>query len=86
MQNKTTPYEALSEPLSQSMRAFECACDNLMLKKMRSQLSESEHFGPIAAYVIARECEIKCVRMILTGKQHKLPESILRESLREAYV
>ena len=86
MQNKTTPYEALSEPLSQSMRAFECACDNLMLKKMRSQLSESEHFGPIAAYVIARECEIKCVRMILTGQQHKLPESILRESLREAYV
>ena len=83
---KNTPYEALSASLSAGMSAFECACDNLLIRQIRPQLSESMTLGPLAAYVIARESEIKCVRLLLTGKANALPEALLRESLRESYV
>ena len=68
------------------MSAFECACDDLMTRRMRNQRSEISGLGPLAAYVIARGNEIKCVRMLLTGKQNHLPEDLLRENLRESYV
>lgn len=81
-----TPYASLSPALSRSMSAFECACDDLMIERIRPQLSETEKPGPLAAYVIARETEIKCVRLLLSGKLNGLPEELLRESLRNSYV
>lgn len=81
-----TPYASLAPALSRSMSAFECACDDLMIERIRPQLYESEKPGPLAAYVIARENEIKCVRLLLSGKQNGLPEDVLRESLRNSYV
>ena len=83
---KNTPWEDLSASLSAGMSAFECACDNLLIRRIRPQLTESLTLGPVAAYVIARESEIKCVRMLLTGKANHLPEALLRENLRESYV
>ena len=38
------------------------------------------------AYVIARENEIKTVRIILTGRQNDLPDDAIRERIREMYV
>ena len=81
-----TPYEPLAASLQKGMSAFECACDDLMTRRMRNQRSEISGLGPLAAYVIARGNEIKCVRMLLTGKQNHLPEDLLRENLRESYV
>ena len=81
-----TPYASLSAPLGRSMSALECACDDLLTERIRPQLFESEKPGPLIAYVIARENEIKCVRLLLSGKQNGLPEEILRESLRNSYV
>lgn len=83
---QNTPFESLAPALLTSMSAFECACDNMMIRRMRSQRFEIMGLGPLAAYVIARENEIKCVRLLLTGKQNRLPEELLRESLRESYV
>ena len=82
----STPYRELAEPLKESMGAFECACDNLLLARIRPQRFESEKPGPLAAYVIARECEIKSVRLLLSGKLNNLPEALLRENLRDTYV
>ena len=42
--------------------------------------------GPVIAYVIARQNEIKTVRIILTGKQNDLPDDSIRERVREMYV
>ena len=42
--------------------------------------------GPLVAYVLARENEIKTVRIILTGKRSGLPEEFIRERAREMYV
>ena len=83
---RNTPYGELSEPLTHSMSAFECACDNLMIRRIKPQLSESLRLGPLAAYVIARENELKSVRLLLSGKKNGLPQELLAESVRETYV
>ena len=82
---KTTPYESLAASLSRSMSAFECACDNLMIERILPQKSEALQLGPLAAYVIARETEIKSVRLLLTGLQNGLPRERIQESLRVCY-
>ncbi|MBO4837918.1 MAG: V-type ATPase subunit [Lachnospiraceae bacterium] len=82
---KGTPYSALADSLSRSMSAFECACDDLMIDRILPQKSEALSLGPLAAYVIARETEIKSVRLLLTGLQNGLPREQIRESLRQCY-
>ena len=40
----------------------------------------------VIAYVIARQNEIKTVRIILSGKQNELPDDSIRERVRKMYV
>ena len=40
----------------------------------------------MVAYQLARENEIKTVRIILTGKQNEFPDEAIRERVREMYV
>nr|MBQ6242921.1 V-type ATPase subunit [Lachnospiraceae bacterium] len=82
---KNTPYASLADALSRSMSAFECACDDLMIDRILPQKGEVIQMGPLAAYVIARETEIKSVRLLLTGLQNGLPREQIRESLRQCY-
>ena len=42
--------------------------------------------GPGLGYLIARENEIKTVRIILTGKQNGFSDDAVRERIREMYV
>ena len=42
--------------------------------------------GPVIAWSIAREMEIKTVRIILTGKANGLTDEAIRERMRETYV
>ena len=41
--------------------------------------------GPVLRYMLAREQEAKIVRLIMTGKVNRLPDSMLRERVRELY-
>jgi V/A-type H+-transporting ATPase subunit C len=45
-----------------------------------------KNISPLAAYILARENEIKSVRILLSGKINDLPEDSIRERLREMYV
>jgi V/A-type H+-transporting ATPase subunit C len=56
------------------------------METIRPQLYNSFSLGPLVAYVLARENEIKTVRIILTGKRSGLPEEFIRERAREMYV
>lgn len=81
-----TSYSQGAEVLRQSMSAFERWCDNRIIETMKSQKYEAFTLGPIVAYVIARQNEIRTVRMVLSGKQNQLPEESIRERIREMYV
>ncbi|MCC8059797.1 MAG: V-type ATPase subunit [Clostridiales bacterium] len=82
----TTDYADAAEALRRSISAFERWCDNLLIRRIRAQKWEPFGVGPLAAYILARENEIKSVRIILYGKQNALPGEWIRERIRETYV
>ena len=81
-----TDYADAAEALKESPAAFERWCDNLIIRHMKPQKSNPFTIGPLAAYILARQNEIKCVRMVLSGKLNGLPDEMIRERLREMYV
>ena len=81
-----TPYSGGAAALSDSSSAFERWCDNRIIEAIRPQKYNSFTIGPLVAYVLARQNEIKTVRIILTGKLNHLPDDAIRERVREMYV
>lgn len=82
----TTAYSDAVSALAQSPSAFERWCDNLIIAYIRPQQFQPFGIGPLAAYILGRENEIKTVRIILSGKRNDLPEQSIRERVREMYV
>ncbi len=81
-----TAYSDAVQALKESPSSFERWCDNLIIKHIRPQKYNSFTLSPIAAYILARENEIKSVRILLSGKLNDLPEESIQERLREMYV
>lgn len=79
-------YEEAAEALKESPSAFERWCDNRIIHTIQPQKYNPFSVGPLVAYVIARENEIKTVRIILTCKQNGLSDDSIRERVREMYV
>ncbi|MEM1484051.1 V-type ATPase subunit [Oscillospiraceae bacterium PP1C4] len=82
----STDYAAAVTALQQSPSAFERWCDNVIIEYIRPQQFQAFGIGPLAAYILGRENEIKSVRIILSGKLNELPEASIRERVREMYV
>ncbi len=80
-----TAYADGAAEFNKSMSAFERWCDNLMIDRMKVQKWNPFGIDPLAAYVLARENEMKSVRIILSGKLNDLPKDALRERIRETY-
>ncbi len=81
-----TEYAGAVEALNESPSAFERWSDNLIMEKIRPQIYNPFTIGPLAAYILARENEIKTVRIILSGKLNDLAVESIRERLRDMYV
>jgi V/A-type H+/Na+-transporting ATPase subunit C len=83
---ESTVYSDAVAAIKESPSAFERWCDNLIIKHIQPQKYNPFTLSPIAAYILARENEIKSVRIVLSGKLNDLPEESIRERLREMYV
>ncbi|MCU6762767.1 V-type sodium pump subunit C [uncultured Roseburia sp.] len=83
---ESSGYGKAAEALKVSPSAFERWCDNYLIEMLKPQKFESFSAGPIVAYIIARENEIKTVGIILSGKRNSLPETFITERIREMYV
>lgn len=81
-----TAYAEGAEALADSPSAFERWCDNRIIQTISPQKYNAFTIGPVIAYVIARQNEIKTVRIILSGKLNELPDDSIRERVREMYV
>lgn len=79
-------YKDAADALKESPSAFERWCDNYLMEMLRSQKYEMFTVGPIVAYVLARENEIKTVGIILSGKLNGLSDESIRERIRVMYV
>jgi V/A-type H+-transporting ATPase subunit C len=81
-----TDYAGAVPELKKSQAAFERWCDNVLLRAIRPQIHNPFGLGPLAAFALARESEIKTVRLILAGKRNGLAADTIRERVRETYV
>lgn len=81
-----TDYAGGAAALAESPSAFERWCDNRIIEIIRPQKYKAFSIGPVVAYAIARENEIKTVRIILSGKANGLSDDSIRERVREMYV
>jgi len=81
-----TIYAKGAQMLTEAPAIFECWCDNQVVRMIRPQLHNPFSIGPLMAYLLARENEIKTVRIILSGKFNELSEASIRERVREMYV
>ena len=79
-------YAEAAEAIKESPSAFERWCDNRIIETIKPQKTNPFSVGPLVAYVIARQNEIKTVRIILTCKQNGLSDDSIRERVREMYV
>jgi len=83
---ESTKYEEAVPVLKESPSALERWCDNLIIEAIRPEIHNPFGLGPLAAYILARENEIKTVRIVLSGKKNGLPEESIRGRVREMYV
>ena len=74
------------EALEKSASSFEKYCDDKMLGIIRKAKMTIFGLSPLAAYFIAKETEIKDLRIILSAKQSFVSSDIIRERMRETYV
>ena len=86
VQSIGTAYAEGADALAESPSAFERWCDNRIIQTISPEKYHAFTIGPVIAYVIARQNEIKTVRIILSGKQNELPDDSIRERVREMYV
>ena len=65
---------------------MEKMCDDRLMRYIKD--AKYVPFGPeaAAAFLLAKESEIKNLRMILTGKIAGTPKEVISERLRETYV
>ena len=78
-------YSQAVSALKISKSVFECWCDNKIVEDIKSQKYDSFSIGPIIAYVIARENEIKTVKIILSGKINGFDNEFIKERVRVMY-
>ena len=79
-------FREAGEALKESPSAFERWCDNKLIQTIRPEKTNSVSMGPVIAYYLARQNEIKTVRIILTAKANGFSEEATRERVRDMYV
>ena len=68
-----------------NISALEKERDNTLIELAAKGKPENESIAPVIGYLLAREQEAKCIRLILTAKRNGLEDAIITERLRELY-
>ena len=81
-----TSYAQGAAMFKESTSAFEKWCDDLLMECVGQAKYTAFGIDPIVAYYVARDAEIKTVRIILSAKINNLPADVIRERVRTLYV
>lgn len=68
-----------------NISALEKERDDTLIALAGKGKAEFDSIAPVIGYLLAREQEAKCVRLILTAKRNGLEDAIITERLRELY-
>ena len=78
-------FEDAVKALKISKSVFECWCDNIIIEDIKPEKYNSFSSGPIIAFYIAKEMEIKNVKIILSGKLNGFDNEFIKERVRLMY-
>ncbi|MBR5015302.1 MAG: V-type ATPase subunit [Clostridia bacterium] len=81
-----TKYAVAGEKFKESTSLFEKWCDDILMECVNEARYTAFGIAPIVAYYVARDAEIKTVRIILSAKINNLPADVIRERVRSLYV
>lgn len=81
-----TDYSMSTEHFAVSITAFEKWCDDLLMMRVQQAKYISIGVEPLIAYFIARQAEIKNVRIILLCKLNNIAADEIMERVRKTYV
>lgn len=82
----TTSYAEAVEALKSSLASFERWCDDKLMETIRPQRYNNFTIEPLAAFILARQNEIRMVRLVFSAKMNQMSQEVLRERLRKMYV
>ena len=91
--NREAVYEFLNkagfnqavEALKDSFSAFEKWCDDHVMSTLMNQKTNIQSSGPIVAFFLAKQNEIKTARIIMTAKANGFSNEIISERVRKMY-
>lgn len=81
-----TAYAACVPAFEKSFASFEKWCDDVLMQQLDAARRVSFGLAPLIAYYVARDAEIKNIRILLSCKRLGIPADQIRERMREAYV
>lgn len=88
---KPTPYSHVAAAIvmsayGTSYPAIGVACANALIDFLRPTIYLNAGIGPLIAFYLAREHELKLVRLILLGKRFGCPLELLRQRVRHLFI
>ena len=78
-------FGAAVEALKDSFSAFEKWCDDHVMKTLMNQKTNIQSSGPVVAFFLAKQNEIKTARIIMTAKANGFSNEIISERVRKMY-
>ncbi len=71
--------------LENEISVVETYADNKLLNLLKERKNDMFSVYPVAGYYVAKQYELKMVRLILTGLKNKVDKSVIRQRLRDTY-
>lgn len=68
-----------------SFTLLEKLCDNCLMEYLRQAKYITFGLEPLIAFLLSRQMEIRCIRILMTGKLAGMEPEVIRERLRETY-
>ncbi len=79
-------FDSIAHAVRNGYAAFEKACDDLLMEKIKFAKYRCLGIAPLIAYYFAVDAEVKTVRIILSCKKNGIDAESIRERVRELYV
>ncbi|WP_455089367.1 V0D/AC39 family V-type ATPase subunit [Peptoanaerobacter stomatis] len=83
---ETTDFKEAVDAIKTDFAVFECWCDNQIISAIRKEKYTPMTISPIIAYILARENEIKTVRILTVAKRNDLKQEEVKKRMRDMYV
>lgn len=78
-------YHDAVEALKDSFSSFEKWCDDYVMGTLMNQKTNIQSSGPIVAFFLAKQNEIRTARIIMTAKANGFSDEVISERVRKMY-